>query len=125
MTIFTTSTASPKLIISPVRVIEVHDADTMHISFPIHALWPDLPIASFAMRVAKVNAAELSTAAGKAAKVEVDEWLADHPPTELLVYGREKYGRLLADLDSSNGLLSAFVLSIGAKPMSIQEQVRP
>lgn len=123
------STKAPVLVLHPARVESVHDADTIHVSLPMYALIPGADEWLENVRVAKVNAAELSTDAGKRAAIEVANLLGPGGPTsdghELLVYGRDKYGRLLADLTLRDGkLLSEFVMGLpGSSPMNLREQL--
>lgn len=71
-----------------------------------------------------MNAPELATASGKAALAAVEGWLAEHGPIfDLWIFGRDKYGRLLADVaDPAGDRLSAFVLTLdGSVPMTARE----
>lgn len=119
-----TQTATIRLTIGPAAVESVHDGDTLRMSADFAALWPDVKAFVTDIRVAHVNAAELKTDQGKAALAAVEGWLSEHGPRfELWIYGRDKYGRLLADVaDDLADRLSAFVLTLpGSVPMSAHE----
>lgn len=118
------ATASPRLALTPAHVVSVHDADTLRVTLELEAVWPDLLGFEPNLRIVHVNAPELATEDGKRATESVRAWLSFHGPSwTVLVYGREKYGRLLADLRSAEGdLLSAYVLTLtGSKPMTLPE----
>ena len=120
-----TSTVSPKLHIGPCTLVEVHDADTFRVDVPITALIPSITEMVPNIRLAHVNAAELSTADGKAATQRVVNWFAAVQPFTLLVFGPDKYGRTLGDVLLPDGtLLSTFVLTLsGTVPMSVHKQL--
>lgn len=120
--------------IAPAVVTDVHDGDTFHVSLPMYALIPGVEPGGWIedVRLAHVNAPELSTAAGQTALTSVRGWIlskalapATGGPFLLHVWGRDKYGRLLADLEATDGeLLSAYVLTLGgAVPMLVHEQL--
>lgn len=120
----------PALVIGPGRIVSVHDGDSLRVSLPMWAMIPGSSVAGWVedVRVAHCNAPELLTDAGKAAAKAVAAWAGQQSTVTLLVWGREKYGRLLADLRTESGeLLSAFVLALeGTKPMTVLDaMVRP
>lgn len=126
----TISTKAPApLIMEPVTVLDNHDGDSFHASFAMDVLIPGAEPKGWKedCRLAHVNAAELATPLGKGAQAAVAKWLADRGmgPFRLHVWGREKYGRLLSDLEDPTGaLLSAYVLTIaGTVPMLVREQL--
>lgn len=116
----------PVLSLTPVIPTAVHDADTFRVVVPMHGLlgavhpdgWEET------VRLAHVNAAELAAPGGREARDAVQSWLASHKALTLHCWGREKYGRLLGDLESVDGLLSAFVLGLGgSKPLAVRKQL--
>lgn len=123
-----TSTTNPGLVLSPCTLSGVHDGDTIHVDVPMHFLITEVLLHGYVadVRLAHVNAAELSTADGRAAAA-VTAYLAapDRAEFELLVYGRDKYGRVLADLRFSDGtLLSAYVLTLpGTVPLALERLI--
>jgi hypothetical protein len=116
----------------------VHDADTFHVVGTIvlplvDAVAPGtlrgldydmVTVVREKVRVAHCNAPELSTPQGRPARDAVKQWLSE--PFRMLGYGRDNYGRWLADAQriSDQTLLSQFVLSLpGSVPMSVREQL--
>jgi micrococcal nuclease len=103
-------------------VTSVWDADTLHI---VASLGCDTQLA-MTVRLYGLNAPELSTAEGKAAKTWVETWVADHAAAGFVLRTvrdkREKYGRWLADLlplDGSDSLCQALLASGNAVPYMI------
>lgn len=75
----------------------VIDGDTLRVQADLGC---DITVA-MTVRLAGVNAPELSTTAGKAAKAYVEQWVATNGPTFRIRTAKdrkEKYGRYLADL---------------------------
>jgi endonuclease YncB( thermonuclease family) len=125
------STKAPApLILQPVTVTAVHDGDTFHVSFAMHVLLPGAtPGWSEDVRLAHVNAPELNTPLGVSAKAALDDWVRIWQPDglRLHVWGRDKYGRLLADLESlgAGGMLSRQIAAqAGTTAMLVAEQLR-
>jgi endonuclease YncB( thermonuclease family) len=121
------STAKPRLVIGPAQPTRVIDADTLKFSLPMHAIFPDIKSDGFepTVRVAHVNAAELGTVEGDSARAAVLGWVSnsDHSVGTLLVYGRDKFGRLLADYRTNDGgVLSEMVMAlVGTEPMGVHD----
>lgn len=125
------TTVPAPLELAPAVAVSVHDGDTFRVALPLHYLVPGVIADGWVedVRLAHVNAAELSTGAGLAAAQAVAGWLL--PPggpvkrLRVYVWGRDKYGRLLADVAGPDGaLLSAFVASLsGTAPMSVARQL--
>jgi hypothetical protein len=121
----------PLLTIEPVLPLAAHDGDTFRVAVPMEVLIPGVVKGGWSenVRLAHVNAPELSTVQGYAAWQAVEKWLREHSGYRLHVWGREKYGRLLADLEAADGteeglLLSTFVAALpGTKPMMLHEQL--
>jgi hypothetical protein len=111
----------PRLILGPCVPLVAHDADTIKVQVPMDAMIPGAVPGGWVedVRLAHVNAPELATPEGVEALRRVDDWLAQTATVRLHVWGREKYGRLLGDLEDELGaMLSTFVLGIsGSKPM--------
>lgn len=110
-----THAASPPYGPYVVKVTRVLDGDTVEIS---GELWPGITVLS-KVRFVGVNAPELhggkpcEKAAAQLAKKFVDVWVtARTEPIVLIVFGTDKYGRLLGQLvsgkqDIANDLLAA------------------
>lgn len=81
------------------QVVRVVDGDTLHVQVD-----PGLDLRiNLTIRLYGVNAPEMRTDAGKAAKAWVADWLAAHAPTGGVVLitvkdKREKYGRYLGSV---------------------------
>lgn len=122
-----TKTTTARLIVEPCTLVSVHDADTFRARLPLDALWAEIVGGAVAdVRVAHVNAAELSTTEGQLAQANVEGWLVARQPLRLLIYGREKYGRVLADAISilTGDRLSDYVLGLeGSVPLSAARQL--
>lgn len=97
-------------------VLTVHDGDTLKLrvdlGFYIH---DDMTI-----RLAGINAPELSTPEGKAAQAFADDWIKAHASPYVGVWTQkdkqEKYGRYLAtvyDLADPSATLNAALLAAG------------
>jgi micrococcal nuclease len=79
-------------------VTRVVDGDTLHLSVDLGC---DTTLA-MTVRLYGVNAPEMNTDAGKAAKAFVEQWVAESPAPVFVLRTvkdkKEKYGRYLADL---------------------------
>jgi endonuclease YncB( thermonuclease family) len=121
-----TQTTTPVAIYNECTVLTVHDGDTVMAAVP--GLGKTLGLAAPALvtvRVAHVNAAELDTAEGKRLRTVVRAWTTGKTFT-LHVYGREKYGRVLADLiDSTGATLSSVLIGEGAPHLSVAAALAP
>lgn len=118
------STVYPRLYIKPTQIMTVIDADTVKVSVPLNALWPDIESYLPHVRLPHVNAAEMSTIEGQNARAAVLGWVSnpEHTNGLLAIFGRDKYGRLLADYVANDDLLSDFVLGLeGSKPMMLKD----
>jgi endonuclease YncB( thermonuclease family) len=108
------------LVIEPAVPHDAHDADTFKCALPIEFLIPGARTWVEDVRVAHVNAAELNTPEGKAAQSVVQAWLSGVglEGGRLHIWGREKYGRLLADLEARGGVMLSDVVIAqgGSKP---------
>lgn len=110
-------------------VINVHDGDSILLSCPglvgLLGFHPSSPGPQLYVRIAGVNAAELATRKGKEVRLSVVAWLSAQPFYDVEVYGREKYGRVLADVVRPGGelSLSSFLLTQGALPMALKDQL--
>ena len=95
-------------------VLRVVDGDTLHVAADLGL---DV-VANVTVRLYGINAPEMSTDVGKAAKVFVEAWVKDRGPVFALRTvkdKREKYGRYLADLVPADGspTLCAALLASG------------
>jgi endonuclease YncB( thermonuclease family) len=122
----------------------VHDGDTFHVIGDVRVPLRDVAgvdtLRGLAytlgtevkekVRLAHCNAPELKvngkpSPLGSAARDAVKQWLLAEP-FRMLGYGRDNYGRWLADVQrlSDQTLLSQFVLSLpGSEPMSVRAQL--
>jgi endonuclease YncB( thermonuclease family) len=117
---------STSLTILPVTVISVHDGDTLHFDVPMRVLHPEMKLYDLDVRVAFVNAAELNTQNGQIARDRVKQWLSVRGGGKLIVYGREKYGRALADYapPAETVTLSAYVMTLpGTQSLSLRQGI--
>lgn len=116
--------STPKLIVRPCTFASAHDGDTFRVHVPLDAGIPGLPWTPD-IRLAHVNAPELSTDLGKAAYAKLLEWFTKVTTFTLLIYGPDKYGRTVADVQLSNGqYLSDFMLTTeGTVPMGIHRML--
>jgi endonuclease YncB( thermonuclease family) len=83
-------------------VLRVVDGDTMHFDCDLGI---DVHI-QLGCRVAHINAPEMSTAEGKAAKAWAAEWLAEYGPAfvvRTIKDHQEKYGRYLVEIANDAG----------------------
>lgn len=98
-------------------LISIHDGDTMHLAVDLGC---DVTI-DMTVRLNGLDAPELATAAGKAALAYAQQWFAEHPgkyTVNTIKDHKEKYGRYLAKITSSDGhVLNDDLLATGnAKP---------
>lgn len=117
----------PLLTLEPVTPVSNHDGDTFTASFRMDAILQGAKQWEEKIRLAHVNAPELRVSGklnpvGVAARDAVAQWLIDHSVLRLDIWGREKYGRLLADAIGEDEKLSDFVAGLtGSKPMHVHE----
>lgn len=108
----------------PCFLVRVVDGDTFVVGVPLYPLLLDVPYAEPKVRLAHVNAPEKTAFGGKEATEAVAEFFGREPPFILHVYGRDKYGRLLADVENETELLSRIILRMqGSKPMEVARMV--
>jgi endonuclease YncB( thermonuclease family) len=95
------------------------DGDTFRCQGNVEPIVPDSELWIAKVRVIRINAPETGTAGAEEARTALISWLINKP-FDLLCYARDKYGRMLADADAGNGLLSDFMLKNNlVVPMSI------
>lgn len=77
-------------------VIKVTDGDTLHLLVDLGFTVRE----EIEVRLARINAPEMSTAAGKLAKAYAEDWLSGQPVLRIKTYKdrKEKWGRYLADV---------------------------
>lgn len=85
-------------------LVSIVDGDTLHCGVDLGC---DVAI-NLTIRLYGINAPEMSTAAGKAAKMFAVQWFETHCPDGKFVLHtikdkREKYGRYLGDVHSLDG----------------------
>jgi len=86
-------------------IVDVHDGDTMHVEVDL-----GLDIGTrLTVRLYGLNAPELSTPEGRAALEWVNQWVAAHASSGVIVLRtikdhREKYGRYLGIILSPDGM---------------------
>jgi endonuclease YncB( thermonuclease family) len=101
----------------PAVVCRVVDADTIHADLDLGwGVWrKDAPI-----RVAGIDAPELSTPEGKAARAWLLDWLGALPvPCTVVSHSIDKYGRVLASVQVGTwDLGAALIAAHQAKPWS-------
>lgn len=93
-------------------ILRVIDGDTIVVN---HPLVGDVWLMDAKVRIRGIDCPELPTPEGLAAKAYTEQWLADHT-TDLTVnigFQRDKYGRLLGDVYSTDGVLSGRLLESG------------
>lgn len=101
-------------------LVRVVDGDTFVVRVPLYPLLLDVPYAEPKVRLAHVNAPEKTAFGGREATEAVAEFFRREPPFILHTYGRDKYSRLLADVENDSQLLSRIILGMqGSKPMEV------
>jgi micrococcal nuclease len=98
-------------------VVDFHDGDTLRLAVDLGC---DVTI-SLAIRLNGLNAPELNTDEGKAAKAYVADWLAKNAPNGVVLNTikdhREKYGRYLGVIHANSRCLNDDLIADGhAKP---------
>lgn len=103
----------------------VVDGDTLVVRVDARPLHPEYATWLPKIRLAKVDAAELNERNGALARDTVTEFFAAPFRCELQATGRDKYGRLVADILRSDGKrLSEQILALpGSEPVSLQAQL--
>lgn len=104
-----------KLSVYNCRVDRTIDGDSFYCVADVRSLMPDVKLDGFHphVRVIGVDTPERGEDGWMEARVILDEWLRQGP-FNLVCYGREKYGRLLADAERGHGLLSDHLIEQGA-----------
>jgi endonuclease YncB( thermonuclease family) len=95
------------------------DGDTFRCLGDVEPVIPDCKLWAPKVRLVRVNAPETGDTGAEEARDALIEWLTPDP-FNLHCYGRDKYGRLLADAEKGAGLLSQYMLDHKlVKPMSM------
>jgi endonuclease YncB( thermonuclease family) len=103
----------------------VHDGDTFHVIGDVRVPLRDVAGVDTLRGLAYTLGTGKPNPLGAAARDAVKQWLLAEP-FRMLGYGRDNYGRWLADVQrlSDQTLLSQFVLSLpGSEPMSVRAQL--
>lgn len=97
----------------------VHDGDSFRAVGDARAIIPDTPIDGWQpkVRCSGVDAPERGEPGWEEAKTLLTEWLASGH-FNLVCYGRDKYGRLLADAERGGQYLSSYLQANGVPKMS-------
>ncbi len=97
------------------------DGDTFRCQGSVEPVIPDCQTWIPKVRLVKVNAPETGDVGAEAARSALIDWLLRRP-FNLICYARDKYGRLLADAESGDGLLSDYMLDVGlVVPMTLAD----
>lgn len=95
------------------------DGDTFRCVGDVEPIIPDSQRWVPKVRLIRVNAPETGQDGAELARDMLNEWLL-RGPFNLICFARDKYGRLLADADRGQGLLSQYMLAHGwVTPMSL------
>lgn len=95
--------------IPPASKRSLLDGDTFRCQGSVEPVIPDAQTWIPKVRLIKVNAPETGSFGADEARTALINWLMRRP-FNLICYARDKYGRLLGDAESGNGLLSDFML---------------
>lgn len=97
------------------------DGDTFRCIGDVRPIVPDMVQWVPKVRLIRVDAPESGDPGANEARDALINWL--HPkPFNLICYARDKYGRLLADAEHGDGLLSDYLLSLNlVAPMSVAQ----
>jgi endonuclease YncB( thermonuclease family) len=87
-----------------------HDGDTFRCYGDVRAIIPDSHVWMPKVRLAKTDAPEEGKEGWDKARDMLIDWL-ELGHFDLICFGRDKFGRLLADAQREDGLLSAWMLS--------------
>lgn len=85
------------------------DGDTFRCQGKIEPILPDSQLWVPKVRVVRVNAPETGKPGAEEARDALVAWLIRRP-FSLICFARDKYGRLLADAESGEGLLSDYMM---------------
>src|SRR6188472_3907237 len=95
--------------VSPTSIRTRLDGDTFRCLGNVSSIIPDSSLWIPKVRVIRINAPETGQPNAEEARNMLIEWLRGRP-FNLICYARDKYGRLLADAEAGEGLLSQFLL---------------
>jgi endonuclease YncB( thermonuclease family) len=97
------------------------DGDSFLASGVVDPIAPDVTAWTPRVRLVFTDTPERGETGWSEAKTALEGWLM-LGPFNLICYGRDKYGRLLADAERGEGLLSDFVVESGlGKRLTVQE----
>lgn len=97
------------------------DGDTFRCQGNVSPVIPDAQMWIPKVRLVRVNAPETGKPGAEDARTELIHWLTTGP-FNLVCFARDKYGRLLADAEMGQGLLSEHMLKVsGVVPMSVED----
>lgn len=99
--------------------IRVIDGDSFVVLGDVRPVVPDTTVEGWQpkVRILGVDAPERGEEGWSEARALLEEWLG-RGGFNLICYGRDKYGRLLADAERGSGLLSSYLVSEGISPMA-------
>lgn len=95
--------------VSPVSIRSRLDGDTFRCLGNVKSIIPDADLWVPKVRIIRINAPETGQPQAEEARDMLITWLRAKP-FNLICYTRDKYGRLLADAEAGEGLLSQFLL---------------
>lgn len=96
------------------------DGDTFRCRGNVKPVIPDSQLWVPKVRVVRIDAPAENKFGAEEARTALVDWLT-RKPFNLLCYARDKYGRLLADAEAGEGLLSQHMLDSGfVTPMRLQ-----
>jgi hypothetical protein len=85
------------------------DGDTFRCQGKVEPIIPDSQLWVPKVRLIRINAPETGQPGAEEARQALIDWLI-RKPFNLICYARDKYGRLLADAEAGEGLLSQYML---------------
>jgi hypothetical protein len=98
------------------RGVRTIDGDSFVCTAKVNAIIPDSEVWSPKVRLVWIDAAERGEPNWGRHRDFLDDWLFPEdsplttpPPFNLICYGRDKYGRMLADAERGTGLLSDYL----------------
>jgi endonuclease YncB( thermonuclease family) len=106
--------------VAPTSVRNELDGDTFRCQGDVSPIIPDSKVWVPKVRVVRINAPESGQPGAQQAREALTHWLTQGK-FNLVCYGRDKYGRLLADAEAGAGrLISEYMLLNGlAVPMTV------
>lgn len=96
--------------VAPTSVRNQLDGDTFRCQGDVSPIIPDSEVWIPKVRLIRVDAPESGQTGAQQAREALTHWLTQGK-FNLICYGRDKYGRLLADAEAGAGLLSDWMLS--------------